>query len=301
MQTLVVLVGPTGVGKTDLSIRLAKHLASPIISSDSRQLYREMSVGTAVPTKEQLAEVQHYFIQTRSVTENYTSGMFELDVLKLLDTLFVTHSGVLMVGGSGLYIDAVCRGIDDIPRADSQLREAVTDRLKTEGLASLQEELRRLDPIVCSEIDMNNPQRVMRALEVCITSGKSYSDLKKNVAKQRPFNIVKIGLQRDREELYTRINRRVDEMLEQGLEDEARCLYPLREWNALKTVGYRELFDYFDGKQSYEQAVELIKRNSRRYAKRQLTWFARYDDVYWFHPDSYDDIVATVDRLMAEQ
>lgn len=297
MKTLVVLAGPTGVGKTDLSIRLAKELATPIISADSRQLYKEMSIGTAVPTPEQLAQVQHYFIQTRSVTENYTAGMYEEDALTLVEQLFVTHSHLLVVGGSGLYIDALCRGIDEIPATKPALRAELMQRLEKEGLPSLQAQLRLLDAAICLQLDMSNPQRVVRALEVCLTSGKPYSSLKQNFSKKRSFNIIHLALQRDRAELYERINLRVDQMLEQGLLEEAQALYPLRGLNALKTVGYRELFDYFDGTLTFEQAVELIKQNSRRYAKRQLSWFARYEEMRWFHPDNFEEIISTIQQL----
>lgn len=297
MHTLVVLVGPTGVGKTDLSIALAKHLDSPIISSDSRQFYKELLVGTAPPTPLQLQEVQHYFIHSRSIIEDYTSGRFELDALALIAELFKTHNSLLMVGGSGLYIDAVCQGIDAVPSTESELRNTIIARLENEGLQALQQELQELDPTTYNEIDINNPQRVMRALEVCIATGKRYSDLKQIKAKERDFNVIKIGLNRDREELYQRINLRVDKMLEDGLLEEARALYPQRNLNALKTVGYKELFDYFDGNITLEKAVELIKRDSRRYAKRQLTWFARYDDIRWFHPDDIAGVIVTVDSL----
>lgn len=297
MSTLVVLVGPTGVGKTDLSIALAKHLDSPIISSDSRQFYKELLIGTAPPAPQQLAEVQHYFIHSRSITEDYTSGKFELDALALMAELFKTHDSLLMVGGSGLYIDAVCQGIDAIPATEDGLRKELTQRLENEGLQVLQHELQKLDPITYSEIDINNPQRVLRALEVCITSGERYSDLKQLKAKERDFSVVKIGLNRNREELYERINQRVDKMLEDGLLEEARALYPQRNLNALKTVGYKELFDYFDNNITLEEAVELIKRNSRRYAKRQLTWFARYNDIRWFHPDDIVGVITAVDNM----
>lgn len=297
MNTLVVLVGPTGVGKTDLSIALAKHLDSPIISSDSRQFYKELLVGTAPPTPQQLAEVKHYFIHSRSIVDDYTSGKFELDALALLAELFKTHNRLLMVGGSGLYIDAVCQGIDAIPETASQLRFDIMKRLENEGLQSLQQELQKLDPITYSEIDINNPQRVMRALEVCITTGERYSDLKQIKAKKRDFNVIKIGLNRNREELYERINLRVNKMLEDGLLEEAKALYPQRNLNALKTVGYKELFDYFDGTITLEKAIELIRRDSRRYAKRQLTWFARYDDIHWFHPEEVAKVIETVDKL----
>lgn len=292
--TLVVLVGPTAVGKTDLSISIAKALEAPIVSSDSRQIYREMNIGTAVPDKQQLAAVPHYFIESRSIFEPYTAGMYEVDAINTIDQLFEKHHFVVLTGGSGLYIDAVCLGIDAIPATNPETREMLKLRLKNEGLTSLSDWLKRLDEESYNTVDINNPQRVIRALEVCIISGIPYSSLRKNFEKTRNFKIIKVGLQRDREELYARINLRVDLMMEQGLLDEAKKLYPNRHLNALQTVGYRELFDYFDGNITLEEAVELIKRNSRRYAKRQITWFNRYDDIAWFSPDNFDGIVAHV-------
>lgn len=292
--TLVVLVGPTAVGKTDLSISIAKVLEAPIVSSDSRQIYREMNIGTAVPDKQQLAAVPHYFIESRSIFEPYTAGMYEVDAINTIDQLFEKHHFVVLTGGSGLYIDAVCLGIDAIPATNPETREMLKLRLKNEGLTTLSDWLKRLDEESYNTVDINNPQRVIRALEVCIISGIPYSSLRKNFEKTRNFKIIKVGLQRDREELYARINLRVDLMMEQGLLDEAKKLYPNRHLNALQTVGYRELFDYFDGNITLEEAVELIKRNSRRYAKRQITWFNRYDDIAWFSPDNFDGIVAHV-------
>lgn len=301
MSTLVVLVGPTGVGKTDLSIALAKHLGSPIISSDSRQFYKELLIGAAPPTPQQLAEVQHYFVHSRSVTEDYTSGKFEQDALAAITELFKTRNRLLMVGGSGLYIDAVCQGIDAVPGTNSKLRAELTKRLEAEGLHALQQELQQLDPVTYRQIEVSNPQRVVRALEVCIGSGESYAELKQIKASKRNFGIVKIGLNRNREELYRRINQRVDKMMEDGLLEEVKALYPQKDLNALKTVGYKELFDYFEGSITLEKAVELVKRNSRRYAKRQLTWFARYKDIQWFHPDDMAGVIAAVDALTKDR
>lgn len=293
-KTLVVLMGPTAVGKTDLSISIAKALHAPIVSSDSRQIYREMKIGTAVPEPEQLAAVPHYFIGSRSIQEPYTAGRYEFDAVEVIEKLFLDVDYVVLSGGSGLYIDAVCLGIDAIPATNNETREMLKQRLKSEGVTALTDWLKRLDEDSYNTIDLNNHQRVIRALEVCIIAGVPYSTLRKNFEKTRSFNIVKIGLQRDREELYQRINKRVDIMMEQGLLEEARSLYEHRELNALNTVGYRELFDYFDGKISLEEAVELIKRNSRRYAKRQITWFNRYSDIAWFSPNDFDGIMAHV-------
>ena len=288
MKRLIVLLGATGIGKTDLSIRLAQHLQCPIISADSRQIYREMTIGTALPTAEQLASVKHYFIQSRSIFDDYTAGKFEIDALAIIENLFKTHEQLLMVGGSGLYIDAVCRGIDAIPETENWLRQNIIQRYQTEGIESLRFELKRLDSEIYNQIDIKNPQRVMRALEVCLTSGKPYSKLKQNFAKKRDFKILKIGIQLNRNELYDRINRRVEQMFEQGLLDEAKQLYEHRNINALKTVGYKEIFDFIAGKITLEQAKELIKRNTRRYAKRQISWFARYNDIIWFSPNDFE-------------
>ncbi|MDR3245704.1 MAG: tRNA (adenosine(37)-N6)-dimethylallyltransferase MiaA [Prevotellaceae bacterium] len=284
-MTLLVLLGPTGAGKTDLSISLAKYFNTGIISADSRQIYRELDIGTAPPSPAQLDAVKHYFIKSHSIFDDYTAGKYENEALEIIYELFKTNDYVWLVGGSGLYIDAVCKGIDNIPGTDMELRNSIIKRLEEEGIESLRFELMRLDPEICNIMDIRNPQRVMRALEVCISSGKPYSSLRKNFEKFRPFNIVKIGLKIDRNLLYERINMRVNNMIDAGLENEARDLYRFKELNALKTVGYRELFDYFDGKTSLDEAIELIKRNTRRYAKRQLTWFARCPEIKWVHPE----------------
>ena len=279
---LLIILGPTAVGKTDFAISKALEVGSPVISCDSRQIFREMSIGTAVPSSEQLAAVKHYFIQTRSVTENYTAGDYEVDALALIRRLFAEgHETLVMTGGSMFYIEALCRGIDDIPAAPPALREELTRRALTEGIAVLAEELRKLDPETCAEINLQNRQRVVRALEVCLTTGRPFSSFKRRAAKERDFEIRKIGLQRPREELYQRIDRRVDAMMAEGLEEEVRSLIPLRECPALRTVGYRELFDCFDGKMTRQEAVEQIKRNTRNYAKRQLTWWRRDPDIEW--------------------
>lgn len=281
MPELVIVLGPTAVGKTDYSIGLAREYGSPVISCDSRQIYREMKIGTAPPSAEQLAAVPHYFIGTRSVTEPYTAGKYELDALALLDELFRDHSTLVMCGGSGLYIDALCNGLDAFPDVDPQIREDLMARLENEGLEALRFELRRLDPQTYESIDPANRQRVVRALEVCIGTGRPFSSYKTAAARERPFSIRKIGLTREREELYDRINRRVDLMMEAGLEEEARSLLPYRDLPALNTVGYRELFDCFDGKYPLEEAVRLIKRNTRHYAKKQLTYWGRDDSIEW--------------------
>ncbi|MDR2287413.1 MAG: tRNA (adenosine(37)-N6)-dimethylallyltransferase MiaA [Prevotellaceae bacterium] len=299
-MTLLVLLGATGIGKTDLSISLAKYFGTEIVSADSRQVYKELDIGTATPSPEQLAEVKHHFIKSRSVFDEYTAGKYEIDALKTVDKLFETHDYVWLVGGSGLYIDAVCKGIDDIPGTDAELRKTIVERYQNEGIESLRFELKRLDPDICGMIDIHNPQRVMRALEACISSGKPYSSLRKNFEKSRLFDIVKIGLTMDRNLLYDRINLRVDRMMKAGLETEAKKLYRFKELNALKTVGYRELFDCFDGKTNLEKSIELIKRNTRRYAKRQITWFARYPEIKWFHPNDFDGITKYVNERIQQ-
>jgi tRNA dimethylallyltransferase len=270
---LFLIVGPTASGKTDYSIGLARELNSPVISCDSRQLYRELVIGTAPPTMEQQALVKHYFIWSHSINDYYTAGRYEIEALSLMDELFKERNALVMVGGSGLYADAVCYGLDDFPEPDRQIRESLTLRAKEEGVDSLRKELRILDPESYEAIEISNPQRVIRALEVVLTTGRKFSSYKSNERKVRNFEVERIYIEREREELYERINRRVDVMMSEGLLDEARRLFPFRHLTALKTVGYRELFDYFEGKTSLEEAVELIKRNTRRYAKRQITWF----------------------------
>jgi len=291
-KRLIVVVGPTGCGKTDTGIRLARHFGAPVLSTDSRQMYRGMAIGTAQPSEEQLQTVRHYFIASHDITENLSCGVYEVQALALLDELFRRHDYVIAVGGSGLYVRALCEGMDDLPETDRALRAALSSRMAREGAAALAEELRRLDPDYYRIVDRNNPARVLRALEVCLQTGRPYSTFRTGVHRKRDFGIVKIGIDMDRERLYERIDRRVDHMIAEGLEAEARALYPHRALNALQTVGYKELFDYFDGKTTFEEAVELIKRNSRRYAKRQLTWFRRDPEIRWYAPDRVDDMIS---------
>lgn len=291
MKTLVVLLGPTGVGKTALSFALAERLGSPILSADSRQLYREIPIGTAAPTKEEQQRVKHYFIGTHQLTDYYSAAQYEIDVLKLTEELFRTHDTLLLTGGSMMYIDAVCNGIDDIPTIEDEVRENLKKRLEEEGLERLCEELRLLDPEYYDIVDKKNTRRVIHGLEICYQTGKTYTSFRKRDKKERPFNIIKIALNREREELYCRINKRVDQMIAEGFIDEARSLYGLRELNSLNTVGYKELFDHFDGIYSLEDAIERIKGNTRRYARKQLTWFKRDPEVKWFHPDNVDEII----------
>ena len=294
IKRLLVVVGPTGSGKTDLSIRLALHYGAPILSTDSRQVYRGMPIGTAQPSVDQLQAVEHHFIASHDLTDNLNCGEYEVQALARLEELFADHDWVVAVGGSGLYVRALCEGMDDLPQADEPLRRELEHRLAEKGLGALAEELRELDPEYCRTADLNNPARVMRALEVCLQTHMPYSRQRTGERRPRSFEIVKIGIDLPRDVLYDRINRRVDRMLADGLEAEARALYPYRELNALKTVGYREFFDYFDGRIGYDEAVELIKRNSRRYAKRQLTWFRRDSEIRWFAPDDDAAIITYV-------
>lgn len=294
-KLLLVVVGPTGSGKTDLSIRLAQHYRAPILSTDSRQLYRGMPIGTAQPTAEQLEAAEHHFIASHDIGENLSCGEYEVQALARLGELFSLHDRVIAVGGSGLYVQALCTGLDDLPQADAALRRELAEQLETQGVEALAERLRKLDPAYYECVDRRNPARVMRALEVCLQTGRPYSELRTGVHRRRDFGTVKIGIDLPREELYARIDRRVEAMMDAGLEAEARALYPFRALNALQTVGYRELFDFFDGRISRDEAVELIKRNSRRYAKRQLTWFRRDPGIRWFSPNDDEAIIRYVD------
>lgn len=295
MNTLIVLLGPTGVGKTELSLRVASHVGGPIISSDSRQLYKELVIGTAAPTAEQLARVRHYFVGTLSLTDYYNASQFEEEVLSCLENLFQTSPNVVMSGGSMMYIDAVCNGIDDLPTVSPEIRNRLMKRFEEEGLEPIREELKQLDPIHYNEVDLNNYKRVIHALEICLMTGKPYSELRTNPKKQRPFNILKIGLNRDREELCNRINARVDQMMSDGLLEEARKVYAYKHLNSLNTVGYKELFNYLDGEWTLDFAVEKIKRNTRVYARKQMTWFKRDKDITWFHPDDESGVLSFID------
>lgn len=294
--TLIVVVGPTGSGKTSLSIELARHYHAPIISTDSRQVYRGLAIGTAQPTAEELAAAKHYFIADRDVENDFNCGRYEVEALALLDELFKTNDYVVAVGGSGLYVQALCEGMDSLPEANEEVRADLKRRLDDKGLESLIEELRCLDAKYASEVDLQNPARVMRALEVCLVTGRPYSEQRLGERVKRPFDIVKVGTDMPRDVLYERINRRVDIMVAQGLEEEARAMYPKRELNALRTVGYRELFEYFDSRCTFDEAIELIKRNSRRYAKRQLTWFRRDRATGWFAPTDIEAIIEFIDK-----
>ena len=285
------MVGATGSGKTDLSLRLATHFAAPILSTDSRQVYRGLPIGTAQPTAEQLATAEHHFIASHELTDNFNCGEYEVQALVRLEELFQKHDTVVAVGGSGLYIQALCEGMDDLPQADEELRKTLSERLKNEGIESLLAELQHLDPTYYEQVDRQNPSRVLRAVEVCLQTGQPYSSLRTGEKRERNFRIIKVGIDWEREVLYDRINRRVDMMIDEGLEAEARAVYHLRHLNSLQTVGYREMFEYFDGTISREEAIELIKRNSRRYAKRQMTWFRRDEEIRWFSPEEFDSMI----------
>ena len=284
-KTLIVITGPTAVGKTALCLDIAKQFGIPIINADSRQIYRELKIGTAAPTEEQLRQVRHYFVGTLGLTDYYSASMYEEQVMQLLNELFQTSDYALMAGGSMMYIDAVCNGIDDIPTVDDDTRAKLKKRLSDEGLEALCEELHQLDPEHYEVVDKKNPRRVIHALEICHMTGKTYTSFRTNIRKNRPFRIVKIGLTRERETIYDRINKRVDLMMQAGLLDEARRLYHLRHLNALNTVGYKEMFTHIDGTWTLDEAVERLKGNTRRYARKQLTWFKHDSQMTWFSPN----------------
>ena len=290
-KTLIVITGPTAVGKTALCLDVAKHFHIPIINADSRQIFRELKIGTAPPTEAQMQQVHHDFVGILGLDDYYSASLFEQQVLELLGRQFLSSDYALMAGGSMMYIDAVCDGIDDIPTIDDQTRTTMKQRLADEGLEALCEELRQRDPEYYEIVDRQNPRRVVHALEICLVTGKTYTSFRKREKRQRPYNIIKIGLNRPSEELYDRINRRVDQMMADGLLEEAKALYPKRHLNALNTVGYKELFDYIDGRWPLEEAVERIKGNTRRYARKQLTWFKKDESIRWFHPDETETII----------
>lgn len=293
---VIVVGGPTAVGKTACSIRLALHYNTEIISADSRQLYQQLNIGTAKPTTEELAAVPHHFIDILPPEVEYNAGQFEREALQLLEKLFLTHDVVVVTGGSGMYVQALCHGIDEMPTVPPYIRESLNRRLETEGLEALVRELEEKDPAYAQEVDRHNPQRIIRALEVCLFSGQPYSSFRKRKISSRPFEIIKIGLDRPRHELYARIDQRMDAMLAEGLFEEAISVYPYRKLNALQTVGYKEIFEYLDGLYDRAEAIRLLKRNSRRYAKRQLTWFRKDQDFLWFHPDETEAIIAFCDE-----
>ncbi|MGE3825173.1 MAG: tRNA (adenosine(37)-N6)-dimethylallyltransferase MiaA [Bacteroidia bacterium] len=289
--TLIVVCGPTASGKTKLAIQLAKHFSAEIISADSRQIYKELKIGSAPPSEAELKEAKHHFIASRNLDEDYNAGAFEKDVLALLAQLFQENKFAILVGGSGLYIDAVCNGFDKVPSSFPEIRKQLQDLYEAKGIEQLQNKLKELDPVYYNKIDLSNPQRLMRALEVCMGTGKSYSLLREGKKNIRDFRIIIIGLELPRDVLYKRIDARVDEMMKAGLLEEATKLISKKDLNALQTVGYKELFHFFENKTSLDEAIDLIKRNSRRYAKRQLTWFRRDKEIQWFSPDDEKRII----------
>ena len=291
MKKLIVILGPTGVGKTSLCLHIAKEYNVPVINADSRQMFKELPIGTAAPTIKEQEQAKHYFVGNLTVDKYYNASMFENDVLSLLDILFKQQDIALMSGGSMMYIDAVCNGIDDIPTVDTQIRQRLKERCEQEGLESIIQELRQLDPEYYNIVDKKNHKRVIHALEICLSTGKAYSSFRHNVRKTRPFQIIKIGLTRNREELYSRIDQRVDEMISNGLLKEAANMYPQRNLNALNTVGYKELFDYIDGKTDLQEAIFKIKSNTHKYCRKQLTWFKRDPEIKWFTPENVEEII----------
>jgi len=287
---LIVILGPTGIGKTEVAIKVATELDTYIISADSRQVFKELNIGTAVPSPSQLKKIKHYFIQHKSIHDYYSASIYEQEVISLLKKQFPVKEKIIIVGGSGLYIDAVCEGIDDIPDVDPEIRKKVEEKLNSEGVNSLRNDLRLLDPDSYKRVDLKNPKRIQRAVEICLSTGKPYSSFLTDQNKKRDFKILKIGLNKKREELYEMINNRVEEMVKAGLVEETKKLFQYRNLNSLNTVGYKELFDHFDGKTNLAESIELIKRNTRRYAKRQITWFQKDKNIHWFKPSDIDKI-----------
>ena len=294
LNLLIVILGPTGVGKTEVAIKVATELDTYIISADSRQVFKELNIGTAVPDTSQLKNVKHFFIQHKSIHDYYSASIYEQEVISLLKKLFPVKGKAVMAGGSGLYIDAVCDGIDDIPDVDPEIRKKVEKKLNSEGISSLRNDLRLLDPESYKKVDLKNPKRIQRAVEICLSTGKPYSSFLTNKNKKRDFKVLKIGLNRKREKLYEKINNRVEKMVKAGLIEEAKKLYQYRNLNSLNTVGYKELFDHFDGKINLAESIELIKRNTRRYAKRQITWFQKDKNIHWFEPYDIDKILELI-------
>ncbi len=299
MHTLIVVLGPTGVGKSEISLHLARHFQTEIISADSRQFFRELYIGTAVPSPEDLKAVPHHFIQTKSIHDYYNVSEYEVEALHIIDELFKRNNPIILTGGSMLYVDTICKGIDDIPTVDPTIRDEVIEWYKENGMVALQKRLLELDPEYYHQVDLNNPKRLLHAVEICLMSGKSFTSFRRNTPKERPFRIMKIGINQDRSILYERINQRVLKMMEAGLLDEAKSVYPFRNLNSLNTVGYKELFAYLDGDCSLEEAVDLIQRNSRKYARKQLTWFRRDQEIKWFDPNQVQDIISYLEHKLA--
>ena len=290
-NSLIVIQGPTGIGKSHLSIQLAKHFKTEIVSSDSRQIFKELSIGTATPSSNELESVTHHLIHSHSIHENYNASRYETEALEIINELFEKHPIVIMTGGSMMYVDAVCKGIDDQPDVDPAIRKKLSTEFEEKGIEHLRMQLKKLDETYYHQVDLKNPKRLIRALEVCLMTGNPYSSYRKEQIKERPFQILKIGLNTEREKLYQQINKRVDRMMDEGLEQEARTIYPFRHLNSLNTVGYKELFAWFDGEITKEKAIELIKRNSRHYARKQLTWLRKDEQINWFEPDQQIEII----------
>jgi len=295
-KTLIVIVGPTGIGKTKTSIEIAHHFKTEIISADSRQIFKELKIGTAAPTAQELATVKHHHIGSHSIHDYYSAWEFEQDVIKLSEQLFKKYHQLVLTGGSMMYIDAVCKGIDELPTIDPELRNQLKEQYDKEGIDSIRRQLKQLDPVFYDQVDLKNHKRVIHAVEICLMTGSPYSSLRTNTVKQRPFRIVKLGLEMERKDIYDRINRRVDSMVESGLIDEARQFYPQKQLNSLNTVGYKELFAHFDGEYDLPKAIELIKRNTRRYAKKQLTWFKKDKEISWFTPNDTNKMIRFIEQ-----
>ncbi len=298
-KSLIVIAGPTAVGKTRVAVELAAYLRTEIISCDSRQIYKEMHIGTAAPDISELAGIRHHFLQNKSIHQYYNASMFENEVLELLNDLFAVKNVVIMAGGSGMYIDAVCYGIDDLPSVDDEIRHQLQNQYKREGIESLRIMLKKLDPEYYKNVDLKNTKRILKALEVSLATGKPYSSFLTKTEKARPFETIKIGLNIRREVLYERINSRVEQMIEQGLLNEARRLFRFRTLNALNTFGYKEIFRYLEGTVTLDEAIDLIKRNTRKYARRQLTWFRKYNDMKWFDPSEEAEIKKYIDKRLS--
>lgn len=297
-KTLIVIAGPTAIGKTALAIQLANYFNTEIVSADSRQFYKEMEIGTAKPSEAELAAAKHHFINSHSITDNVSVGDYEKEAIQLIEKLFKNHDQVILAGGSGLFIHAICNGFDELPSASQETRDRLNNLLKTSGIKPLQDKLKEVDPVYFAEVDLNNPQRLIRALEVYETTGKAFSAYRTQSIKNRPFNIIKIGLNTERSNLYNHINERVDKMVENGLMEEVESLKPFRNLNALNTVGYSEILHYLDGKYSREEAIDKIKQNTRRFAKRQITWFNKSEDIKWFEPGQFDLILEYINSRL---
>ncbi len=298
MNTLIVVLGPTGVGKSAVSIQLAKHYQTEIISADSRQFFNELAIGTAVPSADDLKSVPHHFIQTKSIHDYYNVSEYETEAIQLIDQLFHAKNPLILTGGSMLYVDTICKGIDDIPTVDPVIRDEVIRWYNENGIEALRQRLLELDPEYYHQVDLNNPKRLLHAVEICLMSGKTFTSFRRNKIKERPFRILKIGINQDRKILYERINERVLKMMNDGLLEEAITVYPYRNLNSLNTVGYKELFTYLDGDCSLDEAVDLIQRNTRKYARKQLTWFRRDQDIKWFEPEQISEIITYIDQIL---